>query len=347
MPVHTSNRKIAWYRSPVERSLMTSLIQRNDLQAWILTIGTYGSLLITGAAAWYAWGRLPWYLVVLLFFLHGTLMAFQINALHEYVHKTVFRSRKLNDFFLFLSGFLSWTSPVFFWASHQEHHKWTLHPPEDLEVTLPSPASVKQWLTIGFLNPLGLWGILRQHIRFAQGKTVGDWETHLFPPGDQAAMQPLARWSRVHLLGHLLIIIIGIAFNLPQLPLLITFAPFYGGALQYLINNTQHSGLIDNVPDYRLSTRTLTLNPLLSFYYWRMEYHTEHHMFAAVPCYNLRRLHEAIRDDLAVRPGLIASLKEILAIQKRQAADPQYRFIADLPATANPYVFPPAAEPAG
>ena len=61
-------------------------------------------------------------------------------------------------------------------------------------------------------------------------------------------------------------------------PVLITLAPFYGGGLQWLCNNTQHIGLQDDVPDFRLCCRTVILNPVVSFLYWRMNYHTEHHM---------------------------------------------------------------------
>jgi fatty acid desaturase len=38
-----------------------------------------------------------------------------------------------------------------------------------------------------------------------------------------------------------------------------------------------------------------------------MNWHTEHHMYAAVPCYNLAELHEAIKHDLPPTPdGLVA-----------------------------------------
>ena len=37
-----------------------------------------------------------------------------------------------------------------------------------------------------------------------------------------------------------------------------------------------------------------TLDPLSSFC-WHMNWHLEHHMFAGVPCYNLKALHQAGR----------------------------------------------------
>jgi hypothetical protein len=56
-------------------------------------------------------------------------------------------------------------------------------------------------------------------------------------------------------------------------------------------------------------------------------------MYAAVPCYNLGKLHELIKADLPPSPkGLIATWKELLPILKRQKADPKYQYVTPLPA---------------
>lgn len=92
------------------------------------------------------------------------------------------------------------------------------------------------------------------------------------------------------------------------LPLVTTLSRFYASGIQYLCNTTQHIGLLDNVSDFRLSTRTIILNPLLRFLYWHMNFHIEHHMYAAVPCYRLGTLHRLIRHDLPPSPrGLLAA----------------------------------------
>jgi fatty acid desaturase len=71
---------------------------------------------------------------------------------------------------------------------------------------------------------------------------------------------------------------------------------------------TRHVGLLDNVSDFRLSTRTIILNPLLRFLYWHMNFPIEHHKYAAVPCYRLGTLHRLIRHDLPPSPrGLPAA----------------------------------------
>ena len=58
----------------------------------------------------------------------------------------------------------------------------------------------------------------------------------------------------------------------------------------------------------------------------------EHHMYAAVPCYHLGRLHRLVRQDLPHCPrGLVETWRQIAAIQKRQKTDPDYQFVAALP----------------
>jgi fatty acid desaturase len=63
-----------------------------------------------------------------------------------------------------------------------------------------------------------------------------------------------------------------------------------------------------------------------------MNYHTEHHMYAAVPCYNLAKLHAQIAPDLPHCPsGLLESWRAIIAILQKQKLDPEYQYIAELP----------------
>jgi fatty acid desaturase len=145
-------------------------------------------------------------------------------------------------------------------------------------------------------------------------------------------------WARCIRIGHGLILVgsvLAAVFVHPRflmLPLLISCVGVYGSWLFFLCNKTQHIGLQDNVPDFRLCCRTSTLNPIVQFLYWHMNYHIEHHMYAAVPCYKLGQLHRAIKHDLPPCPrGILATWKEIAAIQKTQEKDPQYQYPAPCP----------------
>ncbi len=86
-----------------------------------------------------------------------------------------------------------------------------------------------------------------------------------------------------------------------------------------------------NTPDFRLCCRTYTCSWLPAFYYWNMQYHVEHHMFPAVPFYNLPRLRKVLQHDLPPAPhGLCATWKELLEIHKKLKADPNYVFVPPL-----------------
>lgn len=325
-------RKIAWYRSPIDRQELMALNQRSDWKGFLQTFGHLGLLVLTGLSAWYATGRINWLFVLLILYLHGTFFAFLLNAFHEFCHKTVFKTKWLNLFFLHLVSFLSWNNPFFFWASHQEHHKYTLHPPEDMEVVLPQKMTLKDFMRIAIVSPWDFLGRFKTMLRWSFGRLEGYWENVLFPDSAVDLRRSLFNWARFHLIGHALIIIFAIYFKLWLLPVIVTLAPFYGGGLQYLCNNTQHTGLQDNVPDYRLCCRTVILNPFLRFLYWHMNYHTEHHMYAAVPCYNLGKLHKMIKADLPYCPlGLADAWKQIIMILEKQELDPNYQYVAELP----------------
>jgi fatty acid desaturase len=207
-----------------------------------------------------------------------------------------------------------------------------LHPPDDLEVVFPIKLTLKAYLETAVVNPLDLYTRVRTSIRLSFGRLEGEWENHLFPPSAIALRRSLFNWARIHLVVQILLVIISLYLHLWLVPVLITLAPFYGGWLAYFCNNSQHVGLQDNVPDFRLCTWTVILNPVLSFLYWHINYHTEHHMYAAVPCYNLSKLHDLIKSDLPPSPmGLYAIWKKIIEILKLQAADPKYQYVAELP----------------
>jgi fatty acid desaturase len=68
-----------------------------------------------------------------------------------------------------------------------------------------------------------------------------------------------------------------------------------------------------------------------------MNYHVEHHMFGAVPFYNLPKLRNAIEGDLPYASrGLFATWREIFQTVKRQKEDQSYFYAPEFPPSANP-----------
>ncbi len=327
-----AQEKIAWYRSPVSRDQLQFLNERSDLKGSLQTGGFLGLLALTGSAACFSAGRLPWPFVVLLFFIHGTCWRFILHGFHELIHNSVFKTKSLNSFFTRLFAFLMWLNPHQFWASHTEHHKYTLHLPDDLEVVLPANLTITKFFLRYIIDPLGFCIVLYSTVKMACGKPLRPWDKTLFLNADPAEKRRWVNWSRFLLAGHATILMVSLGMHWWLLPLATTLAPFYGGWLCYLCNNLQHAGLQDNVGDFRLCVRTVTLNPLLGFLYWHMNYHTEHHMYAAVPCYNLSKLHQLVKADLPPCPhGLFQGWKQLSIILNRQKRDPAYKFVPELP----------------
>ncbi len=332
MPEPTSIPSIHWYRSPLPREVHAALHRRSDVLGFLQTGGYLGLLACTGATAVWCATHAPWYVTAAILFAHGTGWAFMINAFHELVHDSVFRTRWLNRFFLRIVSFLGWLNHHHFWSSHTEHHRFTLHPPGDLEVTLPTHVSRKDFLRSAVLNVDGFKWMVRNTLRLARGRLDGAWEHALFLERYPERQGPVVRWARLVLAGHALILVVSVWRGWWMLPVVTTLAPFYGAWLFFLLNNTQHIGLVDNVPDFRLCCRTILVNPLFQFLYWHMNYHTEHHMYAAVPCYRLGALHRAIAADMPACPrGIVATWRQIAAIQERQATEPTYQYRAPLP----------------
>ena len=330
-----NDRSIPWTRVVVDRETMKALNKRSDLKAFLQVGGHLALIALTGSAAWYTYTKGLFYLLIPILFCYGTFYIFLLNATHELSHNTVFKTRFLNGFFLRFFCFLGWRNHHYFWTSHSQHHKYTLHPPDDLEVVLPIELSFKGALKIAFLDLWTFIYTMKMTIRHSLGKLEGEWENHLYPPSQPEKRRLLFNWSRFMLVGHALIIGISVYFELWLLPVLITFGSFYGGWLRYLCNMTQHTGLQDDVADFRLCTRTVILSPFVRFLYWHMNFHIEHHMYAAVPCYNLGKLHKAIRHDLPHCPrGLSEAWKEIIAILRRQKMEPEYQHVPELPTHA-------------
>lgn len=330
-----AGKAVAWYRTRIDKTLLKSLHAKSDARGFAQTLGHLAVLAATGTAAILAWVNEAWGWLALALFVHGTCSSFMINAVHELTHGTVFKTRWLNEVFAYVYAFLGWNNHEMFTVSHLRHHRYTLHQPDDLEVTLPMRLVRAEFFRQAFFNYQIFWQVLRGTARVARGRFTSTWDQFLFPADDPELRRRPVRWARIVLAGHGAILLVAVLTGWWILPLVISLAPFTANGLFFLCNNTQHIGLQDSVSDFRLCCRTFTTNPVVQFLYWHMNFHIEHHMFAAVPCYHLARLHRAIRHDLPPCPhGLAQTWREIAAIQKMQEENPGYQFQAVLPVPA-------------
>ena len=138
--------------------------------------------------------------------------------------------------------------------------------------------------------------------------------------------------SRIYVIIWVSIIVWSLLIS-SWLPVLYLLLPhYYGKGLHKLVAFTQHAGLARDVKDHRLSARDMKLNPILSFLYWKMEYHCVHHMFPTVPAYNLEKLHHHLKHQLPeIKNGLFETYKEIIPALMKQKDEPNYHLNIHLP----------------
>ncbi|MDX2227577.1 MAG: fatty acid desaturase [Verrucomicrobiae bacterium] len=326
--------QIKWHRVPVDKKVMSALMQRSDARG-LWQLGRHLALVLaTGSVAYYSWYQWPWYVTVILCHIHGSFYTFlgPGAAVHELSHKTVFKSPWLNDFALRLVSFLTIWNYHHYRSSHVKHHQLTVYKGLDLEVELPLKITPWLWFNVLFFNFDMLKVALLSNLRYAFGRIEGEWEHRILPESNRPLRQDLAHWSRFVLIGHLVLLAVFIYFKLWPMIVLVTLATYIGNWLNFLVGFPQHAGLQPSVPDFRLCCRTFVCHPFPSFLYWRMNYHVEHHMYPAVPCYNLPRLRAAMEPSLPrATVGLYETWKEILGILKRQKAEPGYYHVPRIP----------------
>lgn len=344
--------RVEWYRCPIERKRLRELSKPSDLQGWIQAGGHLLLFAVTGTLVYLFWSQQIWLGFFVALFAHGTVGSFYVGvAPHELGHGTVFHTKRLNKVFLYVFSLLSWWDPFDYASSHTYHHRYTLHPEGDRENLLPLHPSVGktfllQLFTVNiFTQPgrtFGKGGLISTifvTIMGAFGRVgsseipINEWTKALHTD------QPLQYrksiwWSRALLLFHGSVMVISILTGLWVLPLIFTFSPFIAKWLSYFVGLTQHCGLRDNVADFRKSTRSITLNPLVEYLYWHMNWHIEHHMYAAVPCYNLKKLHREIEHDMPAPRSLRGAWQEMLETWRLQQTDPGYQFDTPLPPAA-------------
>ncbi|MAS37862.1 MAG: fatty acid desaturase [Anaerolineaceae bacterium] len=344
--------RVKWYRSPIKHDKLRELSKRSDLQGWIQAGGHLALFAITGALVYICWSRQFWLAFLLALFVHGTVTSFFVGiAPHELGHGTVFRTKWLNKVFLYLFSLISWWDPFDYASSHTYHHRYTLHPEGDRENLLPLEPSIKstfmlQLFTVNLLTQrgrvFGKGGLISTIIITIQGAfgVVGSPETpinewiqtlHTDQPDEY---RKSIWWSRLLLLFHGSVLVIGVATGLWVLPLIFTVAPFIANWAAYFVGMTQHCGLREDTPDFRKCVRSITINPLWEFLYWHMNWHIEHHMYAGVPCYNLKKLYDEIADDMPAPRTLRQAWREMHDIWERQKTEPDYQFDTPLPPTA-------------
>ena len=333
--------RIKWYRCPIDPTVLRELSKPSDIQGFQMALGHLGLWLLTGTLSFYFAVEQLWLGFLLTIFLHGTVGTFFSAPHHELCHGTVFKTKRFNEIFLRIFSTLGLQNFHIYKMSHSYHHRFTLHRIADKEVVLPKTPSLRflyllQLFTFnitGGFESRGLFPTMRGLFRVAADRMeqpYNEWGAELyaeFPEERQKAVH----WARYLIAVHLSFALFAVLIGYPILILIVSLHPFIGNWLRYFVGAPMHCGLRSDVSDFRKCVRTITLDPISEFLYWHMNWHLEHHMFAAVPCYNLKKLYEAVAEDMPKPRTLISSWQEMLEVVKQQEADPAYEFDTPVP----------------
>ena len=344
--------RVRWYRSPIDPRVLRSLMQRSDLKGWFQAAGPLLLVAASGVLTWHLFVQQMWIGFAAALFLHGTMGSIYGAANHELTHGTVFRTKALNQVFKRFYALLTWFNFYDYAMSHTYHHRYTLHPNGDREEVLPRSPTFRlfflvQILTLNFTggpHTAGLIPIIGYTVKTAlnrpsparrgtNGSPKDAWLAAVYA-GHPEERRKSVRWARMILLFHALVLATAIVFGLWLLPVLVSLPIFIANFWRYVTHLPMHCGLRTNVADFRKCVRSIKLDPLSTFLYWRMNWHLEHHMYAGVPCYNLRRLGKAIAADIPEPKWVFAAWREMRAAWRRQQIEPGYEYDVPLPATA-------------
>ena len=339
-----NNLKPQWYRSKMDPDRFRRFSKRNNYKGFFQAGGHLGLFCITGLSVYLSWSNSYWILFVFAVFIHGTISSFfKGTAVHELGHGTVFETKWLNKFFLYLFSLISWWNPFDYAASHTYHHRYTLHPEGDREVLLPIHPNVGatfllQMFTFNLITQpgrtFGKGGLLSAiwlTILAAFGKNgssdipANEWLEAIHSDQSEQKFASI-RWSQIQLGFHIFVLILAVSTGLWVLPFIITIPSYTANWLSYFLGLTQHCGLRQNTTDFRKNTRSIRLPKFLEYLYWHMNWHTEHHMYAGVPCYNLRNLADEIKKDMPEPKSLFEAWKEMLDTWQIQKKKPGLRF---------------------
>ena len=311
-----------WFKPELDRNKLKDLSQRKDLPGLIHFFFYFLFLFISGYLAYITWGT--WW-SLFFFFIYGTIYAFSVANWHETVHRTAFKTRWINEIFYHTSSFMC-DFEGFRWRwSHTFHHTHTLQTEGDYdhEIQISRPTELF-WF---FLNYIPFTDLLYPHrlikyevLKHAFGKLAP--VVNISVPKNQK--KKIIWNSRLYVLIWINIFVFSFYIG-SILPILYIILPtYYGKPIWFAVNVTQHLGAAIDTKDHRLSSYSLKINPILSFLYWKMEYHLEHHMFPMVPSYNLKKLQNEIKDQLP-KPfnGLYDFYKAVLPSVIKLATNPK------------------------
>ncbi len=317
-----------WYVVPLERSDLRQLQRRTNYHG-VLRLLAYFALLALFASLTAAGFGTGW--TVLFFILYGSVYTYSDSIEHETHHRTAFSSIWLNEVVHWLAGVLTFKEAIRDRWVHAVHHTYTYYRGLDLEIEFDRPPN----LLPATFNVL--FSIVRTAHNFAY--TIQDAfhplvsvskATRLCVPASE--YQKVVWSARANLACYFGVIGVAIGTH-SWWPILFIFGARLVAMYIGVVSAVHHGGLAENVPDWRLNTRTVLVGPVTRLLHWNMNYHLEHHMYPTVPFHALSRLHVLIGPGCPAPYGsTISAWREMLPTLIKQRRIPEHFVARSVPA---------------
>ncbi|MGC4086696.1 MAG: fatty acid desaturase [Polyangiaceae bacterium] len=243
---------------------------------------------------------------------YGFTLVTMFAAMHEAVHRTAFKSQRLNDAAAWFAGLLSFYNSTFYRPYHGWHHRYTQIPGKDPELDDPKPVDL--WTYAVELSGVTWWfGKLKTHFTLALGRTAG------YPFLNERNAPGVVRSVRLQLLSYGAAIAASVALGYPYF---LTHWLLPVAAAQPLLRAillAEHTGCSQDDNPLSNTRTTYTLWPV-RLLMWEMPYHAEHHRYPALPFHTLAEAHALIGPALVhVERAGYTGLHESLLAELSQA----------------------------
>ena len=242
--------------------------------------------LIVALGAWIGMGAPLWWALLPL---QGTALVFLFTLEHEATHKTPFAHEGLNEWVGRVCGLILLLPFEWFRYFHLAHHRHTNIPGKDPELDGDQRHFDTWGPFLWHVSGLPYWSAMARQL---WNNAKGQFAQSYIPPRTHPRLQREAR---------VMLALYGLAaFSLVWSPVLlwVWFLPVLLGQPVLRLYLMAEHGRCPRVADMFDNTRTTYTNRIVRFLAWNMPYHTEHHVWPAVPFDRLPDLNQKMQAHL-------------------------------------------------
>ncbi len=323
MSTPTTDAQIWNWRDSLSAEERRELLEVDNLHGALSLALNWG--LVFGAMALVAWAPNPLTIVLALFVIGARQLGFAI-LMHEAAHRTLFRSRSLNDWAgNWLAAYPIWAEVGPYRRYHLVHHAHTGSEQDpDLGLIQPFPITRASLARKIFRDLSGQTGIKQVKAVFLRdiGRGLGRSQRD---QGMSRGERPDTGWRKlvpVAVTNTVLLAILALAGQ-PALYLLWVVAWLTTNRLFTRIRSIAEHALTPDAADLLNNTRTTPAGPFVRLFIApnRVNFHLEHHLIMTVPHYKLPRFHKLLRERGVLDHACVAKgYTEVLRAASSRAA---------------------------